>query len=320
MLLLQRTPSIQLLYAEILTRRLPHDSEEFPTLQEQFSRIDAGQSGELRADRELVDFMIKHQHRIFHNLELLNPQGHTHQIDTILLTPHFLYILEIKNITGKLFYQPSSHQFGRERVDGRIDYFSNPFDQAYRHQLFLEYLLREWHVDLPVVYSVVLANSNGVIDESLRDRPIFHLSGLRFQINTLFEHFGTALLDDEQLDFVSKRLLMSLHRAPIKRWADTSKIKKGVLCEKCDWNSTMHYINRSWQCVRCGKRDKKALRQALYDYRFLVGERISNKEFREFMGVDSIHAVSKILVRLNLQTEGKNRGRVYIIPENILED
>ena len=150
----------------------------------------------------------------------------------------------------------------------------------------------------------------------MRGFPIFHLTGLRRYINNLFSKYPAR---DVELAQVSNRLLGLIHRHPPKRRiTDTNRLKKGVLCVKCDFKSWMDYQNRSWCCRTCGTRDKNALRWALHDYRLLIGERITNQQFREFVGIESMQVASKILSRLGFEKIGDKRGRFYIIPEDCL--
>lgn len=316
MLVLERTKSNQLLYMQALLRRLHEHDEHFRNYQSELNNLEAGYFGEQRIDREFTDFTMPHAHYLLHNVELRTSHGASHQIDSIVLTSHFLLILEIKNITGTLLYKPHHHEFSRLRKDGIVENFMDPFEQAYRHQLFIERLLHSWHIRLPVEYAVVIVNQNAVLDESLRGYPIFHLTGLRRYIHHLFLKYPTC---DVELENVSKRLLALIDRHPPKRRVnDTDRLKKGVLCVKCDFKSWMEYENRSWCCRTCGTRDKNALRWALHDYRLLIGERITNQQFREFVGIESMQVASKILSRLGFEKIGDKRGRFYIIPEDCL--
>ena len=316
MLVLERTKSNQLLYMQSLLRRMHEHDEHFSHFQAELNNLEAGYVGEQRTDRELLDFTIPHLHHLLHNVELLTVQGPSHQIDSIVLTSHFLLILEIKNITGTLIYKPGHHEFSRLRKDGILENFTDPFEQAYRHQLMIEQLFRSWHIRLPVEYAVVIVNQNAVLDESLRGFPIFHLTGLRRYINNLFLKYPEH---DVELEQVSKRFLGMLHRHPARRRVnDTDRLKKGVLCAACEFKSVMDYQNGSWCCQTCGTRDKHALRWALHDYRLLISDRITNQQFREFVGIESMQVASKILSRLGFEKVGDKRGRFYIIPEDCL--
>ena len=320
MILLERTKPHQLCYMHALVRRLHPADEEFPDYHARLSNLEAGFYGEQRTDRELADFSIPHRHYLLHNMELLNPQGFTHQIDTIVFTPHFLLILEIKNMTGRLFYKPGHFEFGRIRQDGATENFNDPFEQAYRHQLLLESLLRSWNIHMPVEYAVVITNQNAVLDESLRELPIFHVSGLRRSINRLFIKYPEPRLTDAVFEQASKRLMAALHRTRPKRRVSPDRLKKGVLCPRCEFQNVMQYTARNWHCKSCNTKDKTALRQALDDYRLLINDQITNKAFREFVGIESISAASKILLRLGFEKIGDKRGAFYIIPEDCMKD
>lgn len=316
MLLLERTKPHQLRYTRALVRRMYRTDEELLDYHARLANQEAGFYGEQRSDREFADFTIPHKHYLLHNLELLNPQGFPHQIDSVVFTLHFLLILEIKNITGQLFYKPGHHEFGRIRQDGTKENFSDPFEQAYRHKLLLEDMLCSWGINLPVEYAVIITNQNAMLDSSLQGLPIFHVSGLRRSLHQLFAKYPEAQLTEPALEKAGEQLLGAIQRTTPKRRVALDRLKKGVLCPSCDFQAAMHYTAGNWQCSACNTRDKKALLHALEDYRLLVSERITNKEFRDFTGIGSIQVASKILSRLGFEKVGDKRGRVYIIPED----
>lgn len=320
MLLLERTKPHQLHYTQALVRQMCRTDEELPDYHARLSNLKTGFYGEQRSDRELADFTIPHKHYLLHNLEILNPQGFSHQIDSIVFSLHFLLILEIKNITGQLCYKPDHHEFSRIRMDGTKANFSDPFEQAYRHKIFAEDLLRSWGMTMTVGYAIVITNQNAMLDDSLQGYPIFHVSGLRRSINHLFVKYPDACITEETFEKAGKRFIDALHRSIPKRRVPLDRLKKGVLCPRCEFQAVMHYTAGNWQCSSCGTRNKQALRQALDDYRLLVSERITNKEFRDFTGIDSMHVASKVPSRLCLEKVGDKRGRFYIILENWTAD
>ena len=50
----------------------------------------------------------------------------------------------------------------------------------------------------------------------------------------------------------------------------------------------------------------------------LFSDCITNQQFREFVGIESMQVASKILSRLGFEKIGDKRGRFYIIPEDCL--
>ncbi|WP_431028768.1 hypothetical protein [Lysinibacillus sp. LZ02] len=53
--------------------------------------------------------------------------------------------------------------------------------------------------------------------------------------------------------------------------------------------------------------------EAFQDYRLLVSEWITNREFCDFMGICSQDAVARLLKKLNLEKVGSKRGGKYKI-------
>ncbi|WP_431027521.1 hypothetical protein [Lysinibacillus sp. LZ02] len=55
------------------------------------------------------------------------------------------------------------------------------------------------------------------------------------------------------------------------------------------------------------------MRKVLKYYRLLVSEWITNREFRDFMGIRSQDAAVRLLKKLNLEKVGSKRGSKYKI-------
>ncbi len=83
--------------------------------------MSAGFQGELRVDRLWQEMNLTFPHQIFYDYCFINNSGFTHQIDTLFVTPHFLCLIEIKNILGKLDFDDVKRQCIRTTSDGKID-------------------------------------------------------------------------------------------------------------------------------------------------------------------------------------------------------
>lgn len=316
MLLLERSKSSKLVLLETLLRRLHSSDSDYPYIKESYHRQVAGFEGERWVDREWFDMPNLGQHYLLFNYEFENEFGYPHQIDTLSLTTKFMLIVEIKNISGRVEIDDDKHQMIVTRPDGTTKSYPNPIDQVRRHWQHLDRLLIQSKVSLPIEGALVFSNPATVIGSVPKNFPIFHSSGLRHFVQSLLKKHPEAL-SEKQLNQLSKILLTKLKRQEVRPTIELSRLRKGVLCEICEFNVQMNYIGGTWQCQNCGVRNKKALLQGLADYRVLVSNRITNKEFREFFGVESMDAASKILIRLGLQSVGEKRGRHYLIPSDI---
>ncbi|MFY3790246.1 NERD domain-containing protein [Ureibacillus sp. MALMAid1270] len=316
MILLERTRPNKLAMLEALLLRLYPDDPDFTYFKESYYRQVAGYEGENRVDREWFDMLNLGPHYLLFNYEYENELGNPHQIDTLLLTTKFILIVDAKNVSGQVDIDEYKHQMLVTKPDGSLKSYSNPIDQVKRHSQHLNSLLNQFKIPLPIAMAVVFSNPATIIGNVPKNFAIFHASGLRFYVYNLLSNYPETL-SEKQLKKLSSLILSKLKRKEVRPTISLSRIRRGVLCEICDFKVQMIYKTGNWQCPKCGVRNKNAIRRALNDYRLLISDRITNKEFREFFDVESIDAASKLLIRLNLKAFGEKRGRYYIIPENI---
>lgn len=303
------------LFMEALVRRINHKDSEATLFHEEFYRMQAGLAGEIKLKNRLADHPFKKEYCILYNFESINERGFSHQIDALLITAHFIMVLEVKQIAGQLFYNSKLHEFSRRTEGGNIENLSNPFDQAYRHQLFIEDFLEKQDIHIPVQHLVVIANYRAKLDLSLEPMPIIHLSGLPKLIENLFEQFPMTDYNPMSLYQLFDKIIQPL---PARRQIEQSRLKLGVFCSGCDTTVAMIYYHGYWHCSTCRLKSREVLLRALHDYRILISSQITNEAFRKFTGIDSLFAASRILSLLNFQTIGYGKGRSYVIPEEIL--
>lgn len=302
------------LFCEAAPQRILANDQEATAFQEEYYRMIAGFAGEQKLKNTLSDVSFKSDYTIFYNFECINDRGFTHQIDALLITPHFILVLEVKQISGKLHYKPVFHEFSRVTENQTRDNFPNPFDQVYRHKLFVKQFLQKLNIMMPVLQLVVIANYRAELDSSLEGFPIIHLSGLPRHLEKLYAENGHKAVN---IAYICSHLATLIQPLPARKTIARCRLKSGVLCKKCDYKSRMHYYRGIWQCEKCRSKSREALLETLHHYRVLISPRISNKELREFAGIKSTFAASKILARLGLERFGATKGRYYLIPEDI---
>ncbi|TQR37156.1 NERD domain-containing protein [Lysinibacillus sphaericus] len=313
MILLERHESEQHKILEALIRRLPSTHTEYMNYFERLRRIHAGFAGEQRVDAEWLEIMLPQPHYFLHDLQILNHYGTTHQIDTILLCPQFILILEIKNVTGFLDFDESFHQFTRTTTEGDVVGMTNPIHQSRRHMEWMMGMLQQSRLEIPVQYAVVLATKNAILSESLKGHPIFHVSGLRYHLRKWLKQYNEVILDVDKLSLFATKLMSS--HMPIKREIaiPVQDIIKGVLCVRCSNGQRMSYHSKKWACQRCGLIDQEAIFRTLEDYKLLMGDSLTNKSFCEFFAIDSPDLAYRLLQKLPLKAEGIKKHRKYWI-------
>ncbi|WP_162357091.1 nuclease-related domain-containing protein [Metabacillus mangrovi] len=123
----KRTLPLHLLKIQALLRRLPPSHKQISLITEDMNKSTAGYKGELAADYYLSLFDQPSRY-IFHDLRL--PHAHTYfQMDTLYLSPSFALIIEVKNISGTLIFEPGLNQMIRSK-DGIKTGFADPILQT----------------------------------------------------------------------------------------------------------------------------------------------------------------------------------------------
>ena len=304
---------------EMITRRMPVTDQDYGYYQELLRKVKAGFAGEQHVDREWKEVDIPCRYFLFHDLELNNEVGSTHQIDTLFICPYFVFVVEIKNIVGRIDFTEETHQFTRTTSVGKVDGFKNPFDQVKRHVRFLRKIFQKQGVQIPIVYAIISSNPNMIMTNSLARQPIFHVSGLAQKLERLFDQYQEVYVDEKKLRTIAKKLA-KMH-AP-KKWTpvlEGMKMRKGVLCPSCSYKTVMRYVYGKWFCDTCKHADSGALLVALHDYRLLMGDSISNSQFRDFFMISSEKVVYYNLKLLDFKVIGGNKNRRYIIPEDVVK-
>lgn len=274
-----------------------------------------GHLGEQLVKNMWKELNLPSPHYLFHNYEAVNHAGNSHQIDTILLTSHFIWLIEVKNISGKIDIDESKHQLVRTNFDGTIDAFKNPINQIKRHYNFLSGRLREININLPIEYAIIIVNDSTIIGSVPKDTPIFHASGLQMELEKLTIKHNKRKITSHEVERIKVELMNLYQRKDWKPKLNPNKLRKGVLCRKCDFKSVMVLNHGYFKCPVCEFKSKEALFEAMKDYRYLINEWISNSELRDFLKVESRHAAKRILKKLNMEQTGVYRNRKYKIPE-----
>ncbi|MEK5444453.1 nuclease-related domain-containing protein [Fredinandcohnia sp. FSL W7-1320] len=175
-----RTVPIIILILEALLQRIPQDHPKRPQIQVELVKRKKGYRGELSLNYylELIDtpeFLILHDIRLTDGKSFF-------QIDTLIITPYFYLILEIKNITGTLYFEDDSNQMIRT-LNNEEEGMHNPILQSLRHsRQFKNWLTQRKLPLLPIEHLVIISDPKTIIKAS---RPsiftkVMHSANLPF--------------------------------------------------------------------------------------------------------------------------------------------
>ena len=314
-----RAKPIFLVKLETLLKRLPEGHPKYSLIKTDYARQRAGYIGEKLLEYPL-SYLPGKDYLIFHDLRLSNGR-HFFQIDVLLLTPFFISILEVKNISGSIFFNSSFKQIIRT-IEGKEEGFADPVAQVKRQAEDLKnWLVRYRFPVLPIEPLVVMANEHTVIKFDPRDKitPYLVIPSLDILSKMRFyeKKFTSSFLNSRQLKKLYSRLIADHTPAEIdifQRYAiQKTDLIKGIQCPSC-LSFPMNRVHGNWKCLACSHVSKDAHIQALNDYALLISPTITNKEARYFLGSLSSDTAKRILKQSCRVSTGDKKGKRYFIP------
>ncbi|WP_223820852.1 nuclease-related domain-containing protein [Bacillus sp. S3] len=275
------------------------------------AQIEAGIGGEERVAEVLRNKTLLFDNHILHDVSPSSDEKF--QMDTNVLTPWYVVILEVKNIGGVLEFKENPHQLIRTREDGHKDGFESPIVQLERNDECLEVWLQSRNIRIPIYGAVVLAYPKQIVAVPPLKTTLLY----PYLIPSFIKGIPRTekKLDDETFNWLSAELLNSHQSFIPKPICETYKIpfrdfQPGVQCKTCG-RFGMIKLPRTWECQYCKATDHLAHQQALLEWFLIFKQTITNRECRWFLQVDDIHTAKRIMQSLNLIEEGEYRYREY---------
>ncbi|WP_416828130.1 nuclease-related domain-containing protein [Ectobacillus polymachus] len=303
---------------EALLRRLPLEHAIRLSITDNLAKRMAGYKGECEMDYS-ISYLQDHYH-IFHDLRLYSETRHF-QLDTLILSKYFILIIEVKNITGTLYFDTNFNQLIR-KTEKKKEAFPDPILQI---NLQCENLKRWLHhhkyTTIPLESLIVISSPRSIIETSENNRSIYnkviHNAKLPLHVRNFEKAYRKEVLTAKQIARLSTQLLQN-HQPLETDILSTYGIPKsdvitGVQCDKCQ-SIPMNRVRGTWLCPTCGHTSKHAHLTALHDYALLFGPTITNRNMRKFLHIESKNVAKYLLGSMNLSHTGMKKQRVYQLP------
>ncbi|MGP4071564.1 nuclease-related domain-containing protein [Piscibacillus sp. B03] len=297
-----------LLQLEAFIRRLTSHFENYTMVQDQLSREYAGyyRESQLRYQLSKMNF----QHDIIFQIRLPF-NGYYFQIDCLLLTPRFFLIIEAKNYRDQVEFNEFNQVLHKDKI------YQDPVlqaeEQKYQLQMWLEMIGAS---SISVETLVTMTNSQALLKSSVSkyQDKVITLPKLSSKIRELSELYKTPVMSISDMKWVGSQMVAN-HQNYIadvfKRFrVNESVLQRGIVCPKCGVLGTKIFQLR-FECPNCQLRSSDAYMTALKDS-FLLGKKeITNREFRQFTGIQSHSTTRDLLARSGLKQLGQRRGTRY---------
>lgn len=306
---------------EALLRRITKNHQKRQDIQEELAKSYAGYKGELSLDY-YFNLLPSQDVCILHNLRLPNTNSiHFFQIDILMLTPFFLLIIEVKNISGTLTFDPVFDQVIWTTPEKEIA-LPDPVRQVknQRYQL-IEWLKFKKLPQLPVETIVTLTNPNTIIkiltDKEDYIQKIIRSPKLISKIELLKKRYTKELVSIKEMNKMTN-LLIKRHTPAkpdlLERYnIDKRDILTGVYCDKCS-SLKVKYDWGNWMCECCSFKNKEGHINALKDFALLFQPTITNQQFRQFLHLPNSDSAYYLLQSMNLKHSGGFKNRKYYLP------
>lgn len=313
-------PSKIIIY-EAALRRLKKEFPKRKNIEEDLAKSYAGYRGELSLDY-YFNLLPSQDCYILHNLRLPNVNGiHFFQMDILFMTPCFLLIIEVKNISGALTFDPALDQVIWKTTEKEIA-LPDPVRQVKNQQYqLIEWLKLKKLPPIPVESIVVLTNPSTII-KILSDKRDYIQSIIRSprvlsKIVEFKRRYTKELINTREMNKISNLLIK--HHSPAvpdlreKYNVKASDLLTGVYCDMC-FSLKMKYYRGGWKCERCAYSNREGHLHALKDYVLLFQPTITNQKLREYLHLPNSDIAYYLLKSMDLSHSGNFKNREYYLP------
>ncbi|KMJ58302.1 hypothetical protein AB685_10355 [Bacillus sp. LL01] len=319
----QLSQVIQVLTA--LDRRLHPNNPKRAQVKKELAGYLSGYKGE-----ESIDYFLElltgigEDFYVFHDIRLPF-KNHYFQIDTLLLFPSFILILEVKNHSGTVVFDPAFQQMIQKIMRDGLEeelIWDDPIEQVLRQSAQLgEWIKVTKQPYLPCESLVVMTNNKTKLTvkshQSTVEKYVTRSTALGRRIKELYNKYPREKLNKKDLKKVVKVLLSGnepfRNTNTLDKYGVTSnEILRGVHCLSCN-QLGMRLNKGQWECPNCKFRSKLAHIETLKDFSLLLNSTISISEFGEFIGVKSPTTLRRLLNSEFISFSGKTKLRRYFL-------
>ena len=245
------------------------------------------------------------------------------QMDTLLITTKFFFIIEVKYLSGVAYFDPVFNQLIQTK-DGIELALPDPTVQIKRQEERLgNWLRKNGFIDLPIYSCVVMSNDRTIIKTSPENQSLNKIVIHRHSLLDKVERIDWAIHEKSASQKELRKLIRTFKKQHVEpdpsifeRFKITERdLLKGVICEICN-HRPLSREHGKWICLKCNHKYTDAHIQALKDYELLIGSTINNTELRGFLEVPSPYVAKRLLQSLNLPTTGTKKGTRYTLSFN----
>ena len=305
---------------DALIPRLANNHKQFPKLKEYAARLQRGYNGERRLDyylRSLTDeFYILNDV----SLKIWNKDI---QIDSLIISPHSFYMIEVKNFDGTLTFDTLQKQLIQTTRHQETSY-TYPLTQADNTvYLMMQWLQQHQLPSIPIHSYIALADPSTVVrvkgDEEIIAKRVIKAEEVTLRIlqteKTYEAHYEENVQRRNQITNKLMEHMKDFSIDVMERYNIKEKeIIPGTRCVECG-KINMRYHYGRWTCQSCGMTNRNAHEVTFRDYYLLYKDDITVSEAMEFLKLNDRHKTYRLLKKSN--TIYYPQSKTWILKSNI---
>lgn len=308
----ERKPPWDLLAHERLLIRLPKNHEQYSFISNKVYQLKAGYSGEVEVDRILPEIGLPDEHHIFKDIRLEVLPNFYIQIDTLILTRHFIILMEIKKYAGTIYFEEEQGKTTKVSANQEVEKFECAVHQIDRAVHGLHKILEKFTNHPPIYPILVMANAKVDIVKYPKSVPVKYKMQLPKYIRTKLATNEQITLNE--LSQVQKQI--QSRKAPKRQQPLCERydilvkdLKTSVLCPHCHQRMTKKQ-GRTWTCNSCNLTSSTLIHQAIEDCFYLISATLTNEQLRQFLNINAKSA-TRIFSQLTLTKVGQTKSSYY---------
>ncbi|KIL44678.1 hypothetical protein KP77_28990 [Jeotgalibacillus alimentarius] len=252
---------------------------------------------------------------VLHNIRLKNG-NYNFQIDTVLIFNKAIFILEVKNLAGSIEIRSSYDQVLKTVNDQTSAQKSFHTQVRLQKDNLSRWLQRECNIKIPIIPFIIMSNPRSILRAESPEllENVHPSSSIPFAVYGELDQLTSKKHSSKQLKAMAQRMAAS-HEELVVDWFGRfdfhiKTLTNGMSCPSCEQFAIVQ-SSVKWSCTTCSFSGFQIVEHALEEAFLILGEGISNKELRKFLGGMSTQTMNRIARKANLHKTGLTKGTKY---------
>jgi DNA-directed RNA polymerase subunit RPC12/RpoP len=304
-----RTKPNDLIKLQLLKKRMSLSSKD----KQYYQSLMKGYEGEVAFDAYTESLSSE---GIILNDLLFNVHNNILQIDSLIITPDKIHLLEIKNYEGDYYYK-SDQIFTMSDTE-----IINPLHQLNRSKYLFSQLLQSLRIKAQVIASVVFVNPHFMLYQAPIEQPYIFPTQIKPYLKEISSKSNH--LNETHWKLAEKLRTHHITESQFSRLPEYNfeKLKKGITCRRCN-SFSLKIDERYCVCKECGFKElvSEAVVRNVEEYAILFPDKkITVDTIYEWCKiVPAKKRISRILAK-NFRKVGEYRWTYYVKdPEKIVD-